>query len=118
MVFRKMLAAVGVGRAEIEVEMFAPQVRPGDVLEGVIRLTGGLIGQDIDCAGIEFVAGADVEPEQPGLLDRAEQAEYAATSGPADLVREHRRRRLGRRGRRRCLFRQQRRARSAASRRR
>ncbi|WP_040795385.1 sporulation protein [Nocardia higoensis] len=61
--FKKLLAAVGVGGAEVETELFTPGVQPGGVVEGTIRLRGGRVAQDIDHIGVEFVTRVEQEYE-------------------------------------------------------
>ncbi|MGN2640405.1 sporulation protein [Nocardia takedensis] len=61
--FRKLLAAAGVGGAEVETELFTPGVQPGGVVEGVIRLRGGAVGQDISRIAVEFVTRVEHEYE-------------------------------------------------------
>ncbi|MBN6035569.1 sporulation protein [Amycolatopsis sp. 195334CR] len=59
--FKKLLAAVGVGGAEVETELFTPGVQPGGVLEGVIRLRGGEVQQEIPGVLVEFVTRVEHE---------------------------------------------------------
>ncbi|MBH0780052.1 sporulation protein [Nocardia bovistercoris] len=61
--FKKLLAAAGVGGAEVETELFTPGVQPGGVVEGVIRLRGGNVGQDISRIAVEFVTRVEQEYE-------------------------------------------------------
>ncbi|MEV0250630.1 sporulation protein [Nocardia sp. NPDC050712] len=59
--FKKLLAAAGVGGAEVETELFTPGVQPGGVAEGVIRLRGGKVAQDIAEIAVEFVTRVEHE---------------------------------------------------------
>ncbi|MBF6258720.1 sporulation protein [Nocardia farcinica] len=59
--FKKLLAAAGVGGAEVETQLFTPGVQPGGVVDGVIRLRGGQVAQDISQIAVEFVTRAEVE---------------------------------------------------------
>ncbi|MGW5313798.1 sporulation protein [Nocardia thailandica] len=59
--FKQLLAAAGVGGAEVETELFTPGVQPGGLVEGVIRLRGGKVAQDVGQVAIEFVTRAEQE---------------------------------------------------------
>ncbi|UGT60655.1 sporulation protein [Nocardia asteroides] len=61
--FKKLLAAVGVGGAEVETELFTPGVQPGGVIEGVIRVRGGQVPQRIDRIAVELVTRVEHEYE-------------------------------------------------------
>ncbi|WP_278265506.1 sporulation protein [Nocardia sp. AG03] len=52
--FKQLLAAAGVGGAEVDTELFTPGVQPGGRIEGVIRLRGGRIDQSIEQVSVEF----------------------------------------------------------------
>lgn len=70
--FKKLLAAAGVGGAEVETELFTPGVQPGGVVEGVVRLRGGKVAQDIAGVAVEFITRAEVEYEDAeGVRDIA-----------------------------------------------
>ncbi|MFD0362553.1 sporulation protein [Nocardia sp. GCM10030253] len=59
--FRKLMAAVGVGGAEVETELFTPGVQPGGHAEGVIRLRSGPTRQHIERVAVEFVTRVERE---------------------------------------------------------
>ncbi|GAB3278448.1 sporulation protein [Parasphingorhabdus pacifica] len=59
--FKKMMAAVGVGGAEVETVLHTPGVQPGGVVQGVIRLRGGDVPQDIRGVYVEFVTRVEHE---------------------------------------------------------
>lgn len=59
--FKQLLAAAGVGGAEVETELFTPGVQPGGIVEGVIRLRGGRVDQAIGHVAVEFVTRAERE---------------------------------------------------------
>ncbi len=59
--FKKLLAAVGVGGVEVETTLREPGVRPGGVVEGVIRLHSGEVEQDISGVYVELVTRAEHE---------------------------------------------------------
>lgn len=61
--FKKLLAAVGVGGAEVETELFTPGVQPGGIVEGVVRLRGGQAPQRIDRVSVELVTRVEQEYE-------------------------------------------------------
>ncbi|MDR7302169.1 sporulation-control protein [Haloactinomyces albus] len=59
--FKKLLAAVGVGGAEVETELHTPGVQPGGVVQGVIRLRGGEVAQEIPGLFAELVTRVEHE---------------------------------------------------------
>ncbi|MFI6867035.1 sporulation protein [Nocardia sp. NPDC050406] len=59
--FKKLLAAVGVGGAEVETELHTPGVQPGGTVQGVIRLRGGGVAQDISRIALELVSRVEIE---------------------------------------------------------
>lgn len=82
--FKKLLAAAGVGGAEVETELFTPGVQPGGTVEGVIRLRGGAVAQDITQVAVEFVTRAEQEyDDHEGVRDTA--FGRAGVHGPSHL---------------------------------
>ncbi|RCW47081.1 sporulation-control protein [Halopolyspora algeriensis] len=59
--FKKLLAAVGVGGAEVETELHTPGVQPGGVVQGVVRLRGGEVAQEIGGVFVELVTRVEHE---------------------------------------------------------
>lgn len=59
--FKKLLAAVGVGGVEVETELRTPGVAPGGTVHGVIRLRGGGVAQDISRIALELVTRVEIE---------------------------------------------------------
>lgn len=59
--FKKLLAAVGVGGAEVETELHTPGVQPGGAVQGVIRLRAGGVAQEISRIALEFVTRVEIE---------------------------------------------------------
>lgn len=59
--FKKLLAAVGVGGAEVETVLHTPGVQPGGTVHGVIRLRGGDVPQQIPGLSVEFVTRVEHE---------------------------------------------------------
>lgn len=59
--FKKLLAAVGVGGAEVETELHTPGAQPGGTVQGVIRLRGGDVQQTIPGVHVEFVTRVEHE---------------------------------------------------------
>ncbi|KAA5826585.1 sporulation protein [Saccharopolyspora hirsuta] len=53
--FKKLLAAVGVGGAEVDTVLDTPGVQPGGVVRGTVRLRGGEVQQPLDGVFVEFV---------------------------------------------------------------
>ncbi len=46
--FKKMLSKIGVGSANVETELFNTEFIPGQPVEGVVKIKGGSVEQDID----------------------------------------------------------------------
>ncbi|MFC9895474.1 sporulation protein [Nocardia sp. NPDC127579] len=68
--FKRLLAAAGVGGAEVETELSTPGIQPGGVAEGVIRLHGGKVAQDIAEIAVEFVTRVEHEhDDHEGVRD-------------------------------------------------
>lgn len=61
--FKKLLAAVGVGGAEVETVLQDSGVQPGGVLRGVVRLRAGQVRQDISGVYVELVTRVEHEVE-------------------------------------------------------
>ncbi|MEV0436727.1 sporulation protein [Nocardia sp. NPDC050413] len=59
--FKQMLAAAGVGGAEVDTELFTPGVQPGGLVEGVIRLRGGRVDQAVGQVAVEFITRVERE---------------------------------------------------------
>lgn len=62
--FKKLLAAVGAGGAEVDTVLHTPGVQPGGTVHGTVRLRGGEVQQPLDDVFVEFVAR--VKHEIPG----------------------------------------------------
>lgn len=61
MVFKKMLASLGAGAAEVETVLHESNVQPGGVVQGEVNLKGGSVEQDIEEVRVELVARVEVE---------------------------------------------------------
>lgn len=59
--FKKLLAAVGVGGADVETELHTPGVQPGGQVHGVVRLRGGEVPQQLDGVSVEFATRVERE---------------------------------------------------------
>lgn len=46
--FKRMLASVGIGAAEINLMLHQDEVRAGDTISGVVRIQGGRVDQQVD----------------------------------------------------------------------
>ncbi|MDA3646644.1 sporulation protein [Saccharopolyspora indica] len=64
--FKKLLAAVGVGGAEVDTVLGTPGVQPGGVVRGTVRLRGGEVQQPLDGVTVEFVT--QVKEEIPDRI--------------------------------------------------
>lgn len=61
MPFKKLLASLGVGSAEVETVLDDPDVTPGTTLQGVVHIKGGNVQQEIEQLDVALVAKAEVE---------------------------------------------------------
>ncbi|MFT7840651.1 sporulation protein [Saccharothrix sp. BKS2] len=61
MVFKRMLRAFGVGGPTVDTVLTNPNVRPGEVLTGEVRIAGGDHAVDIDHVKLSLVTKVEVE---------------------------------------------------------
>ncbi|GAB3131140.1 sporulation protein [Microbispora hainanensis] len=61
MVFKRMLGALGVGAPSVDTVLTTPRVRPGGVLTGEVRLSGGDFDAEIEDITLGLVAGVEIE---------------------------------------------------------
>ncbi|WP_329130468.1 sporulation protein [Streptomyces sp. NBC_01476] len=59
--FRKLLASLGAGGASVETELTQPDVVPGGVVQGEVRIQGGSVGQRIEGLSVGLQARVEVE---------------------------------------------------------
>ncbi|MEW1724955.1 sporulation protein [Streptomyces sp. NPDC093109] len=59
--FKKLLASLGAGGATVETELTEPNVVPGGVVQGEVRLTGGSVNQQIQGLTVGLRARVEVE---------------------------------------------------------
>ncbi|MEU7909726.1 sporulation protein [Microbispora bryophytorum] len=84
MVFKRMLGALGVGAPSVDTVLTTPRVRPGGVLTGEVRLTGGDFDAEIEDITLGLVAAVEIEHgdgESAGLGEFSR----ARVSGPFTL---------------------------------
>ncbi|MBE3008535.1 sporulation protein [Microbispora sp. NEAU-D428] len=84
MVFKRMLGALGVGAPSVDTVLTTPRVRPGGVLTGEVRLSGGDFDAEIEDITLGMVAGVEIEHgdgESTGLGEFSR----ARVSGPFTL---------------------------------
>ncbi|WP_242653731.1 sporulation protein [Thermincola potens] len=55
MMLKKLLASVGIGSAKVDLEIPNPQVELGGILEGVVKIKGGSVEQEIEKIYINLV---------------------------------------------------------------
>lgn len=79
--FKKLLASVGVGAAEVETELFGTGVQPGGVVQGVVRLRGGQARQRVSRVGVELVTRVEVEYGDGEALGEASFAQLPLHGG-------------------------------------
>jgi sporulation-control protein len=63
MVFKRLLASVGIGNASVDTVLSNPVLIPGDVLQGVITMRGGTVDQQIDRIDLSLETQADRESD-------------------------------------------------------
>ncbi len=78
MVFKKLLAALGVGGPEVETTLHNPNVRPGDVLTGQIEIIGGEHESEITSVNVSLVTRIEVESGDSEYQKNQEFARVAA----------------------------------------
>ncbi|MBX6386637.1 MAG: sporulation protein [Microbispora sp.] len=61
MVFKRMLGALGVGAPSVDTVLSTPRVRPGGVLMGEVRLSGGDFDAEIEDITLGLVATVEIE---------------------------------------------------------
>ncbi|MEU6407786.1 sporulation protein [Microbispora sp. NPDC046933] len=61
MVFKRMLGALGVGAPSVDTVLTTPRVRPGGVLTGEVRLSGGDFDAEIEDITLGLVARVEIE---------------------------------------------------------
>ncbi|NJP26644.1 sporulation protein [Microbispora sp. SCL1-1] len=61
MVFKRMLGALGAGAPSVDTVLATPRVRPGGVLTGEVRLSGGDFDAEIENITLGLVAGVEIE---------------------------------------------------------
>ena len=84
MVFKRMLGAFGVGAPSVDTVLTTPRVRPGGVLTGEVRLSGGDFDAEIEDITLGLVAAVEIEHgdgESAGLGEFSR----ARVSGPFTL---------------------------------
>ncbi|EFK98973.1 MULTISPECIES: sporulation protein [unclassified Streptomyces] len=59
--FRKLLASLGSGGAEVETVLFEENVVPGGVVQGEVRIQGGAVDQQIEGLSVGLQARVEVE---------------------------------------------------------
>ncbi|MEV7424012.1 MULTISPECIES: sporulation protein [unclassified Streptomyces] len=59
--FKKLLASLGAGGATVETELTEPNVVPGGVVQGEVRLQGGSVNQQIQGLSVGLQARVEVE---------------------------------------------------------
>ncbi|MEV6768241.1 sporulation protein [Nocardia sp. NPDC051030] len=82
--FKKLLAAAGVGGAEVETIVHTPGVQPGGTVHGTVRLRGGSVAQEISRVAVEFVTRVEFEHAEDEY-DRARGFYLTDVHGPVYL---------------------------------
>ncbi|TIC85392.1 hypothetical protein E5K04_04680 [Crenobacter intestini] len=79
--FKKLLAAAGVGGATVDIRLANPRLAPGEVLSGEVVVQGGSVAQRIEA--IELLLMAEVEVESGDHEHREARAGSPAGVGRA-----------------------------------
>ncbi|OEU96827.1 sporulation protein [Streptomyces oceani] len=61
--FKKLLASVGAGGASVETVLTDPNVVPGGVVQGEVRIQGGSVAQQIESLSVGLQAQVEVETQ-------------------------------------------------------
>ncbi|RLL66161.1 sporulation protein [Streptomyces sp. Z26] len=61
--FKKLLASVGAGGASVETVLTEPNVAPGGVVQGEVRIQGGSVAQQIEGLSVGLQAHVEVETQ-------------------------------------------------------
>lgn len=61
MVWKKLFASVGVGGASVDTVLHEPNVVPGGVVHGEVRIAGGAVEQTVQHLSVGFLARVEVE---------------------------------------------------------
>ncbi|AXK34248.1 sporulation protein [Streptomyces armeniacus] len=61
--FKKLLASVGAGGASVETVLTEPNVVPGGVVQGEVRIQGGSVAQQIEGLSVGLQAQVEVESQ-------------------------------------------------------
>lgn len=59
--FKKLFASMGVGGASVETVLFEPNVVPGGVVQGEVRIEGGSVAQQVEGLYVGLQARVEVE---------------------------------------------------------
>ncbi|SEK56811.1 sporulation-control protein [Blastococcus sp. DSM 46786] len=61
MAFKKLMARLGAGNAQVETVLVSPDTTPGGTVAGTVTVTGGSVAQQFDRIRVELVATVEVE---------------------------------------------------------
>jgi sporulation-control protein len=61
--FKKILASVGIGAAQVDTRLFNAALCPGEMLEGEVKITGGDVEQEIDDIYLKVITEYEREVE-------------------------------------------------------
>lgn len=64
MVFKKVFASMGMGGASVDTVLSEPNVVPGGVVQGEVRIEGGSVEQEIQGISVALRARVEVETDQ------------------------------------------------------
>ncbi|MCX2971274.1 MULTISPECIES: sporulation protein [Streptomyces] len=68
MAFKKLFASVGIGGASVETLLSEPNVLPGGVVHGEVRIQGGSVEQEIQGLSVGLQGKVEVESEDREML--------------------------------------------------
>ncbi|WP_017541608.1 sporulation protein [Nocardiopsis halophila] len=76
MIFKRMLASVGIGGATVETTLDEESVHPGGTVSGTIKVTGGSVAQTIEGISVGLRATVEKEYEYEDSEGEEQSGEY------------------------------------------
>lgn len=70
--FKKLLASVGAGGASVETVLTEPNVVPGGIVQGEVRVQGGSVAQQIEGLSVGLQAQVEVETQDSEFKENIE----------------------------------------------
>lgn len=74
--FKKLLASIGVGAAQVDTRLFKAVLCPGEMLEGEVKITGGDVEQEIDDIYLKVITEYEREAGDSTVQEKCLLANY------------------------------------------